>query len=266
MSSSSKDVDENASKDVQTSSTKPSYPDDLDLEKNPIKYATATGELVNDAHDKEYMELTLKSGQHSELVQRLLRRRIEARAKEFPRWPAETTSGARLMWIESRFWYDRERLGPDFDDEWRNYRAKYIHSLELDPREPIKLQAHDHAVINPIRRFYMKGGDFLEDKIILKFFTSNKLKATMWRGFLTRVFQVYLISVGGYYWYKYNENKWFRRHGVYVLRSKPFVMPNHPDFPFKDPKTKQSDHWDQGFSRRTIFRNLNDFEDQTAVL
>lgn len=264
--SSSKEKDEHIQKDVQATSTEPKYPDDLDLEKNPIKYATSTGELVDDAHDKEYMEMTLKSGNHSEVAQRILRQRIEARAKEFPRWPAEETTGARLMWIESRFCYDRERLGPDFDDDWRNYRAKYIHSLELDPREPLRVTAHDHELINPIRRFYMKAGDFLEHKIIGKFFTSNKLKAQMWRGNAARLFQVYMIGLAGVYWFTYCQNTWFRKDGLYFMSSKPRIFPNHPDFPFKDFRTEPSQHFQQGFDKRTVYKNLDDFEDTTVVL
>lgn len=262
MSSDGKDID--PSKNLQE--RRGNYPDDIDLDKNPIKYANSDGTLSEDAHDKEYMELTLRSGRHSELVQKLLRQRIEARAKEFPRWPAEQTSGARLMWIESRFWHDRERLGPDFDDDWRNYRAKYLNSLELDPREPLRIQAYDHALINPIRRFYMKGGDFIEDKIIRKFFTQNKYKSSLYRVTATRLFALYVVSIGAYYYFRFCESKWNIRNGHYSMVSHPIVLPSNKNFPFKDYKTEPCHYWDKGFTRRTIFKNLSDFEDNTALL
>lgn len=240
--------------------------EELDLEKNPIKYAKdRLGNLALDAHDKDYMELTLKTGKHSELVQKLLRQRIELRAKEFPRWPGDHASGVRAIWIESRFWYDRERLLPDFDQDWRMYRAKYLDSLELDPREPVHVPEYEKSLINPIRRFYMKGGDWLEDNVIRKF-TSDKLKSAMYRVVFTRGIMLWMFGISAYYYIRYNNQTWMERGGPMLFVTAPKVYADHPNFPFKDFRTEPAHHWNLGFTRRTIFKDLRNWEDTTTVL
>lgn len=242
-----------------------SVSDQLDLDKNPIKFRQHDGELSTEAHDKEYMELTLRSGKHSELVQKLLRQRIELRAKEFPRWPADASGGVRSMWIESRFWYDRERLGPDFDQDWREYRAKYLHSLELDPREPVHNAEYERELINPIRRFYMKGGDWLENKVI-KRFTSDSWQSAKYRVQITRGIMLYFLAAAGYYYIRYSYRQWDVNSGPRLTISAPTVYAYDPRYPFQSYKTEPGHHGDLGFNRRKIYRDLRDFEDRTVVL
>lgn len=242
-----------------------SVSEELDIEKNPIKYGQYDGQLSTEAHDKDYMELTLRTGKHSELVQKLLRQRIEMRAKEFPRWPAEAVGGVRNVWIESRFWYDRERLGPDFDQDWREYRAKYLHSLHLDPREPVHNPEYERELINPIRRFYMKGGDLLEDKVI-KRFTSDRWQSARYRVMITRSIMAYFVIAAGYYWIKYTYRQWDVNSGPRLTVSGPKIYPYHPRYPFRDYKTEPGHHADMGFNRRKIYKDLRDFEDRTVVL
>lgn len=237
----------------------------LDLDKNPIKYKQYDGQFSTEAHDKDYMELTLRSGKHSELVQKLLRQRIELRAKEFPRWPAENTGGTRYMWIESRFWYDRERLGPDFDQDWREYRAKYLHSLELDPREPVHVPEYETELINPIRRFYMKGGDFLEDKII-KRFARDKFYSSVYRVWITRSIMSYFVIAASYYWIRYTYRNWDVNSGPRLTTSRPTIHPNHPKFPYKEERTEPAHFSGLNFLRRNIYKDLRDFEDITATI
>lgn len=236
------------------------------LDENPIQYATSEpGVMTTEPHDKEYMELTLRTGKHSSVVQKLLRQRIEQRAREFPRWPADSSSGVRLMWIESRFWYDRERLSPDFDDDWRSYRAKYLHSLELDPREPVHVPEYETELLNPIRRFYMRGGDWIENNIVRKF-TQDKYKSALYRVLFTRSVMIYLGLMGGYYWFRYTNRKWDVNSGPVLWASAPILYPNHPKYPFQDYKTEPWHHWDVGFSKRTIFKDLNNYKDNTTIL
>lgn len=235
------------------------------LDTDPIKYRQHDGTLSENAHDKDYMELTLRSGKHSDLVKRLLRQRIEQRAQEFPRWPASMSGGVRAMWIESRFWYDRERLLPDFTEDWRQYRVKYLKSLELDPREPVHVPEYERMLINPIRRFYMKGGDFLEEKIFMKF-TNEKLKATLYRVWFTRSLLCYLGALGAYYWIRYNHRKWEKTSGILLHVSAPIMYADHPDYPFKDYRTEPAHHYDNGFLRRNVYKDLRDYEDRTKVL
>lgn len=237
-----------------------------DLDTNPIKYRQNDGSLSEEAHDKEYMELTLRSGNHSDLVKRLLRQRIEQRAQEYPRWPGSMTSGVRVMWLESRFWYDRERLLPDFDEDWRQYRVKYLKSLELDPREPVHVPEFEKMLINPIRRSYMKIGDFIEDKIMMKFFTNERLKATTYRFWVTRGIMSYIAIMAGYYWIRYNHRKWDKTGGPHLTVSAPIIHEGHPDFPFKDYRTEPAHHYDQGFLRRKAYKDLRDYEDNTVIL
>lgn len=238
-----------------------------DLDKNPIQYAThEPGKTTTEPHDKAYMEMTLRaSDKHSPLIQKLMRQRIELRAKEFPRWPGESSSGVRIMWIESRFWYDRERLSPDFDSDWRSYRAKYLQSLELDPREPVHVPEYEMEMINPIRRFYMRGGDWLENNVIRKF-TSDKFKSAMYRVVFTRAIMLYFAAMGGYYWIRYTNKKWEHDSGPAISVSRPIIYPGDPRFPFKDYRTSPTHHHDMGFTRRTIYKDLSQFEDTTAIL
>lgn len=238
----------------------------LDIDKNPIKYAThEPGKFTLEPHDKPYMELTLRNGKHSELVQRLLRQRIENRAKEFPRWPSEQACGVRTMWIESRFWYDRERLSPDFDDDWRKYRARYLHSLELDPREPVHVPEYERSLIHPMRRFTMKGGDIVES-FFSKVLGYDKYHSAAWRVVVTRSFMAYLGCIGFYYMLRYTYSKWDTKDGPVLMASQPVVYPGDPRWPYVDPKKLPTDHDSSGFADRTIFRDLRDFEDQTAVI
>lgn len=241
--------------------------DELDLDKNPIKYAThEPGKFDMDPHDKPYLEMVIRSGQHSEIAKKLLRQRIEQRAMEFPRWPGDVGSGVRVMWVESRFWYDRERLSQDFDQDWREYRAKYIHSLALHPNEPVYVPEYERFLINPIRRFYMKGGNWLENNIILKYITRDKLKSAYYRVNTTRTIMAYFLLVAGYYYVRYNHRKWDYRSGPEIQISCPKYYPDHPKYPFEDFRTEPGHFWDRGFSRRNIYKDLRDYEDTTAVL
>lgn len=232
-----------------------------DLDKKPIQFAThEEGKFTTEPHDKDYMELTLRHGKHSELVQRMLRQRIEARAKDFPRWPGELNAGARVMWIESRFWYDRERLSPDFDDDWRKYRSRYLHSLELDPREPVHVPEYERALINPLRRLAQKPGDMIESALV-KVFKLNKYESPVYRITITRVFAAYLTAIGIYYAMRYHNMNWETRDGLVLMGSRTVKLPGHPEFPEKDYKTLDAHHSDCGFPKRTIFKDLRDFED-----
>lgn len=230
------------------------------VEHNEIKYAThEPGVYVTEPHDKEYMEMSLKGGNHSPLVQKILRQRIEARAKEFPRWPSSQSGGVRIMWLESRFWYDRERLGPDFDDDWRAYRVKYLKSLELDPREPVHVPEYELDCINPIRRFYQKGGDLIESGL-KKVFKLNHYESQTYRITISRLFMAYLGMCSLYYFTRYTHRRWFDRDGPVIWQTKPVVYPDDPRWPYEEPHKKPSDWNSRGFERRTIFEDLDQFK------
>lgn len=239
----------------------PQYDPDV----TPIQYRQWDGSLSNEAHDKEYLEMTLKNGKHSELVQRLLRQRIEQRAKEFPRWPANYNDGVRTVWIESRFWYDRERLLPDFDDDWRKYRAKYLHSLNLHPNEPVHVPQWELHMINPIRRFYMKPGDLIEKHIIKRFITTDAPRAEKYRSNVRNLFVAYVVASLAYYYVRFNYKKWETDTGVLARTSAPKIHYGHPQFPAKEWHQEPADYCDMGFTKRTIYKDLRDFED-TPVL
>lgn len=230
-------------------------------EEDEIKYAThEPGKFVTDPHDKEYMEMTLKGGNHSPLVKKILKQRIEARAKEFPRWPSSEGSGVRIMWIESRFWYDRDRLSPDFDDDWRDYRVKYLKSLELDPREPVHIPAYETELLNPLRRYYMKIGDVYESAVLKKVFKLNHWESQTYRVTTARFLMAYVGFMGFYYYIRYTHRKWFDRAGPMMAQSRPIVYPGDPRYPFKDPHTHPAQFNDRGFTKRKIFKDLRDFD------
>lgn len=265
MASGGKKDSAEGSQQVTSKSTDLTTNDELDLDKNPIQFKQWDGKFSPEAHDKDYMELVLRSGKHSDLVKKLIRQRIELRAKEFPRWPGESTAGVRLMWIESRFWYDRERFLPDFDSDWRNYRAKYLHSLELDPREPVHVPEYERMMINPIRRFYMKGGDWLERTVFSKF-AKDKYRATVYRVNTARYIMLYFGAIMMYYWVRYDHRNWETFKGADIDASAPVVNINHPKFPLENPHKQPADYFDRGFTRRKCFKDLRDYEDNTVVL
>lgn len=231
----------------------------------PVKYAQADGKLASEAHDKAYMEMTLNAGRHSELAKKILRQRIEKRAQEFPRWPGSPSSGVRSLWIESRFWYDRERLLPDFDDDWRKYRAKYIHSLELDPREPVHVPEFEKYMLNPIRRLYMKPGDWVESGL-KKLFKLDRFYSAVYRVVITRSFMAYVGIIGVYTYYRWHHRTWEGLQGPIFTHSAPIIYADHPRFPFKNYRTHPHDHNDQEFTKRNIYKDLRDFDDTTNPL
>lgn len=238
----------------------------LDLDKNPIKFAThEPGKFELEPHDKPYMEMVLRHGKHSDLVKKILRQRIETRAKDFPRWPGDQSGGVRVQWIESRFWYDRERLSPDFDSDWRGYRAKYIHSLELDPREPVHVPEYERMMLNPIRRFYMKFGDALEN-YVLKPFSKDSYYSSGRRVIVFKVTALYIGLVAGYYWLRYNDKAWWSLQGPQVIASRDRIYPGDPRYPYKEDHKVGSDFFHEYFPDRTIYRNLMDYEDITKAL
>lgn len=257
--------DETAPQHVTSKSTSLTSSDEIDLDKNPIQFKQWDGKFGPEAHDKDYMELILRSGQHSDLVKRLIRQRIELRAKEFPRWPGDSSGGVRLMWIESRFWYDRERFLPDFDNDWRNYRARYLHSLELDPREPVHVPEWERLMINPIRRFYMKSGDWFERVVISKF-TKDKYRSAVYRSNTARTLMLYFGLIMVYYWNRYGYRKWDSYLGPHLYKSAPSVHMNDKRFPMENPHKEGADYYDYGFTRRNVYKDLRDFEDNTVVL
>lgn len=236
----------------------------IDLSK-PIKYAQADGTLAETAHDKAYMEISLNSGKHSDLVKKILRQRIEKRAQEYPRWPGSTAAGVRVLWIESRFWYDRERLLPDFDDDWRNYRSRYLHSLELDPREPVHVPEYETWALNPIRRLYMKPGDVIESGL-QKIFKLDRWKSAMYRITITRYFMLYIGAIGLYSYYTWHHSDWTKTSGWNFKFSAPIIYPDHPKYPFVDYRTEGFHHYEEDFAKRTVYKDLRDYEDNTATL
>lgn len=236
----------------------------LDLDKNPIKYATSEpGVYTTEPHDKYYLESTLRHGQHSDLVKKILRQRIERRAMDFPRWPSDCNGGTRIMWIESKFWYDRERFKPEFDDDWRKYRARYLHSLTLDPREPIHVPEYETSLLNPIRRFYMKPGDWIEDNIIRKFVKQPIWSKTV-RWCISATFFAYLGSIALYYKFRYHIRNWENKSGVQLIHSHPMVFPGNKLYPYKDPHTEPAHYHLLQFDKRTAFKDLRSYEDRSV--
>lgn len=268
----SKDNDQKDSKSLSAAMPEQNKPiadpynsDVAKLDSDPILYRNAEGKLVPEAHDKHYMEMTLRAGQHSELVQKIMRQRLEQRAKEYPRWPADEGRGVRTLWIESRFYYDRERLLPEFSDEWRNYRAKYLHSLNMDPREPVHIPQYEMELLNPIRRGYMKIGDAIENALF-KPWAKDKHHSTMYRVIFTRSLMAYAGAIGLYYWIRYTYKTWEKRNGPWIKTGHYKMLPGHPDYPFKNYRTKP-EHFDgNSFLRREIYKDLRDYDDNTCVL
>ena len=242
-------------------------PDRYDLDKNPVLYKQGDGSMSPKAHDKDYMELVLRSGNHSDLVQKILRQKIEARAQDWPRWPADQAGGVRVMWIESRYWYDRERLADHFDDDWRRYRSRYLTSLELHPNEPDYYNVEYHNdMINPIRRAYMKGGDWFEKHFIRRF-TNDRFKASFWRSSLIRPWFAYFLAAAFYYRLKYCRQTWEVEHGQQLLLGKQSYYPQMlEDWPPKETRTNPWHFYEEGFLSRNFRKDLRDHPDDTVIL
>jgi len=99
-------------------------------------------------------------------LQKLLGKIKISKSREFPTWPSSETGGVMPMSIESRFAKERERLGPDFNEKWRRWRAQYLKDQELHPKEPFKVPELYKELNNPIRRFYKAPWNYFEEKLL----------------------------------------------------------------------------------------------------
>lgn len=244
-------------KDLKT--TKEEDPS-LSLTANPIKYATGVpGVTTTEPHDKAYLESVLKHGKHSDLVKRILRKRLEQRAAEYPRWPASQFGNVRVMYLEGPFSYDRDRLGPNFTEEERLYRVKYLKSLELHHDEPLHVPEYEIELLNPLRRFYMKPMDWVENNIIRKYFKSHPVESALIRSHIAKSFMIWLGLCGIWYNFKYCHYNWETYAGTKIVVEAPKIYPGDPRFPFKDWRTS-ADHADFGFSKRKVFLDLDKIE------
>ena len=100
------------------------------------------------------------------VIQKLLAKIKTSKSREYPKWPSSDTGGVMPMSIESRFANERERLGPDFNEKWRKYRAQYLKDRELHHSEPFHVPELYNELNNPIRRFYKAPFNYLEKNIL----------------------------------------------------------------------------------------------------
>lgn len=70
------------------------------------------------------------------------------------------------MSIVGRFANERERLGPEFTDAERKWRIKWFRDQHLHHSEPLQVPKLYHALRNPLRRWYQRPLNHLEQKVL----------------------------------------------------------------------------------------------------
>jgi len=107
----------------------------------------------------------LKSDVSLDELKKIYARAAAQHFEEIPKYPTSYTAGVMPMSITGRFANERERLGPDFNQTERQWRTKWISDQELHPSEPFEVKQLYYEYYNPLRRFYRKPLDLLENKL-----------------------------------------------------------------------------------------------------
>jgi NADH dehydrogenase (ubiquinone) 1 beta subcomplex subunit 6 len=187
-------------------------------------------------------------GKQSKEVSKILARASMAKMSEYPKWPASETGGVMPMNIEGRFANERARLGPDFTDAERQWRIKWIKDQVLHPSEPRHVPELYIEYNNPIRRFYQKPLNWVEQNVFRPrmgaegAWTARKLMATA--GI------VYMFSLYSWYYLKYNQSGWEKMYGFNVTTNRRGVYPGDPAYPSGHPRPNHDDYADKGFKSR----------------
>lgn len=97
-------------------------------------------------------------------------RAAAAKTPEYPTglklYPSSETGGVLAMSIVGRFANERERLGPEFTEAERKWRVKWYHDQHLHPSEPLEVPALYRELRNPLRRWYQKPLNYLEQQVL----------------------------------------------------------------------------------------------------
>lgn len=103
-------------------------------------------------------------------MNRILARAAASKTSEYPRevYPSSNTGGVIPTSIKGRFSQERERLGPDFTEQDRQWRIKWHHDQDLHKNEPVKAaeEMMDRELLNPIRRLYRIPLDYVEKNVM----------------------------------------------------------------------------------------------------
>lgn len=69
-------------------------------------------------------------------------------------------------------------------------------------------------------------------------------------------FLAYLVGLYMWYTLKYNRNTWEKVNGWNVWHDRPEVLPGDPAYPMPDPRPNAEHFFDNGFSKRKVFRDI----------
>ena len=110
-----------------------------------------------------------KDGTSEADLNRILARAAAAKTSEYPKeiYPQSSTGGVIGTSIKGRFQFERERLGPDFTENERQWRIKWYRDQHLHPNEPVKAaqEAMQRELLNPLRRLYRIPFDWIEKHV-----------------------------------------------------------------------------------------------------
>ena len=97
-------------------------------------------------------------------------RAAAAKTREYPAaermWPSSVTTGVLPMSLTGRFANERQRLGPEFTDAERRWRIKWFRDQQLHHSEPVDVPRLQQKLLNPLRRWYRKPLDLMEQRLL----------------------------------------------------------------------------------------------------
>jgi len=184
---------------------------------------------------------------------RIFARASVAKTREYPKWPSSVTGGVMPMTIVGRFDQERERLGPDFTEVDRQWRIQWHKDQHLDHHEPRPVPQLYASTNNIFRRFYKAPLNYVEANILaprLGAEGARTARVCMGKGAL-----IYLTGLYIWYTLKYNHNTWEKVNGWQVYFDRPEVLPGDAAYPMPNPRPNAEDFYDNGFSKRNVFRN-----------
>ncbi|XP_018324737.2 uncharacterized protein LOC108736705 [Agrilus planipennis] len=160
---------------------------------------------------------------------------------------ASETGGVKPMSIAGRFIRERERL-LGMSDEERKWRAQWLKDQQLTPNEPKHVPELYKEKYNFIRRAYKAPLDKLASVLEP---TLGHDRTVKYRYFTGKFFLGLYLTLGAFYYFKYNSYDWTYKGGWKVMHSRKSVLPGDPNWPEVSDK-KPNEYADFGFSKNTL--------------
>lgn len=118
---------------------------------------------------------------------------------------------------------------------------------------------YEIELINPLRRFYMKPLDWVENNIIRKYINSHPVESAVHRSNISKLFIMWMVGATWWYYIQYNHNTWESNDGIKVAIACPRAWPGDPRYPIEYTRSR-GEHADFSFSKRKVYLDLDSIE------